>query len=59
MTEEEITRFALQLREAERVRAQIARDEAATHAGGIGDSIPVAILPAGELFFEPMTAAAA
>jgi hypothetical protein len=29
MTEEEITRFALMLREADRVRAMIAEDEAA------------------------------
>ncbi len=34
MTDEEITGFALQLREAERIRAQIAKDEAAGVDGG-------------------------
>ncbi len=43
MTEEEIARFALQLREAERVRAQIARDEAAR--AGSGEELPPAALP--------------
>ncbi len=34
MTEEEVTRFALQLREAERIRAMIASEEADfVHAG--------------------------
>ena len=34
MTEEEVTRFALQLREAERIRAMIASEEAdIVHAG--------------------------
>ena len=42
MTEEERTRLALVLREAERVRAQIANDETATRAEEDGDySIPV------------------
>jgi hypothetical protein len=42
MTEEERTRFALVLREAERVRAQIAKDESATRTEDGGDySIPV------------------
>jgi hypothetical protein len=43
VTEEEIARFALQLREAERVRAQIARDEAAQ--AGSGEEPPPAALP--------------
>jgi hypothetical protein len=34
MTEEEITRFALQLREAERIRAMIAQEEDASSNGG-------------------------
>ncbi len=42
MTDEEIARFALQLREAERVRAQIARDEAAR--AGSGEEPPPAAL---------------
>ncbi len=36
MTDEEAARFALQLREAERVRAQIAEDGGAARAGGAG-----------------------
>jgi hypothetical protein len=43
VTDEEITRFALQLREAERIRAQIARDEAAR--AGNGEDLPPAALP--------------
>ncbi len=39
MTEEEVTRFALQLREAERIRAQIAEDEAAAAANGGHESL--------------------
>jgi hypothetical protein len=34
MTDEEIARFALVLREAERLRAQIAKDEAAARMDG-------------------------
>jgi hypothetical protein len=37
MTSAEIARFALQLREAERIRAQIAEDEAAARTAGGGD----------------------
>ena len=44
MTDEEVARFALQLREAERVRAQIARDEAA-QAGSGEEPPPAAALP--------------
>ncbi len=40
MTDEELSRFALQLREAERVRARIAKDEAAAPADG-GDELPL------------------
>ncbi len=39
MTEEEVRRFALQLREAERLRAQIAEDEAAW--ADSGDELPL------------------
>jgi hypothetical protein len=38
MTQEELARFSLVLREADRVRAQIANDEAITRAGGDSDS---------------------
>ena len=34
MTDAEVTRFALQLREAERIRAMIASEEAALAPGG-------------------------
>jgi hypothetical protein len=34
MTDEELARFALVLREAERLRAQIAKDEAAARVDG-------------------------
>jgi hypothetical protein len=45
MTDEELRRFALQLREAERLRAQIAKDEAAARVGS-GDELPLpAALP--------------
>ena len=43
MTDEEVTRFALQLREAERVRVQIAEDEAAADVNDAQESpLPVA-----------------
>ena len=32
MTEEELTRFALVLREADRIRAQVSKDEADDHS---------------------------
>ncbi len=44
MTEEEVTRFALQLREAERIRAQIAEDEAAADVSG-GYDLPLLVSP--------------
>jgi hypothetical protein len=45
MTEEELARFALQLRETERIRAMIA-EEAAALANGRTDVIPIAAAPA-------------
>ena len=56
MTEEELSRFALVLREADRVRAQISRDEAARADADSGLRQPPA---AGEQSFEPAMVAAA
>ncbi len=39
MTEEELIRFALQLSEAERLREQIAMDEAAARVDATGDML--------------------
>ena len=44
MTEEEIYRFASVLRECERIRAMMARDEAAL-SNGEHDGIPIAAAP--------------
>jgi hypothetical protein len=44
MTDEEIGRFALVLKECERIRAMMARDEAAL-SDGERDGIPVAAAP--------------
>ena len=44
MTDEEIDRFALVLKECERIRALIARDEAAL-SNGDQDGIPIAAAP--------------
>ena len=44
MTDEEINRFALVLRECERIRATIAREDAALSDGG-HDGIPMAAAP--------------
>jgi len=44
MTDEEIKRFALVLKECERIRALIARDEAAL-SDGERDGIPIAAAP--------------
>ena len=44
MTDEEIDRFALVLRECERIRAMMARDEAAL-SDGERDGIPIASAP--------------
>ena len=46
MTDEEVTRFALQLSQAERIRAQIAEDEAAADVNGGHES---------QLFVAPPT----
>ena len=45
MTEEEIDRFALVLKECERIRALIAREEAALSSGEHDDGIPIAPAP--------------
>ena len=42
MTDEEIDRFALVLKECERIRALIAREEAALSNGEHDDGIPIA-----------------
>jgi hypothetical protein len=44
MTDEEIDRFALVLRECERIRAMMAREEAAL-SDGEHDGIPIAAAP--------------
>ena len=49
MTQEQLARFSLVLREADRVRAQIARDEAIARADDDSDSLQLAMVPAGEL----------
>ena len=45
MTDEEIKRFALILKECERIRALIARDEAALSDGEHDEGIPIAAAP--------------
>ena len=45
MTDEEIDRFALVLKECERIRALIAREEAALSNGEHDDGIPIAAAP--------------
>jgi hypothetical protein len=45
MTDEEIERFALVLKECERIRALIAREEAALSNGEHDDGIPIAAAP--------------
>ena len=42
MTDEELDRFALVLKECERIRALIAREEAALSSGEHDDGIPMA-----------------
>ena len=44
MTDEEVARFALVLGETERIRAQIAEDEAAARTAG-GDELPLPATP--------------
>ena len=48
MMQEELARFSLVLREADRVRAQIERDEAIARADAGGDSLQLAVVAAGE-----------
>jgi hypothetical protein len=45
MTEEEIDRFALVLKECERIRTLMARKEAAVSDGEHDDGIPIAAAP--------------
>jgi hypothetical protein len=45
MTDEEIERFALVLKECERIRALIAREEAASSNGEHDDGIPIVAAP--------------
>ena len=45
MTDEEIDRFALVLKECERIRALIVREEAALSNGEHDDGIPIATAP--------------
>ena len=45
MTEEEMDRFALVLKECERIRALMAREEAAVSNGEYDDGIPMAAAP--------------
>jgi hypothetical protein len=45
MTDEEIERFALVLKECERIRALIAGEEAALSDGEHDDGIPIAAAP--------------
>jgi hypothetical protein len=45
MTDEEIDRFALVLKECERIRALIAREEAALSNSEHDDGIPIAAAP--------------
>ena len=45
MTDEEINRFALVLKECERIRAMMARDEAALFKGERDEGIPIAAAP--------------
>ena len=45
MTEEEIDRFTLVLKECERIRALMAREEAAVSDGEHDDGIPIAAAP--------------
>jgi hypothetical protein len=58
MTDEEIDRFASVLRECERIRAMIARDEAAL-SDGEHDGIPIAAAPPAQRPALPTRATAA
>ncbi len=57
MTEEETARFALVLRECERIRAMIAEDEAARSSGGDA-GIPATPPPAVWMYPDPAVVAA-
>jgi hypothetical protein len=57
MTEEELTRFALVLREAARIRMQVSKDEAAARADGHSDLQPPSV--EGEQSSGPAVVAAA
>ena len=59
MTEEEVARFALELREAERIRALIACEEAALAHGGKDEPPGVAMSARREHSATPAMAAAA
>jgi hypothetical protein len=58
MTEEEVARFALQLREAERIRAWIA-EEALALANGGNDELLGKVVSEGEQSSVPVMSAAA
>ena len=59
MTDEEIARFALILSEADRIRAQIAEDEAAARTAG-GGELPLPAAPSAvEWISMPAAVAAA
>jgi hypothetical protein len=58
MTDKEIDRFASVLRECERIRAMMARDEAAL-SDGEHDGIPIAAAPPEQRQPMPMRATAA
>ncbi len=57
MTEEELTRFALVLRESDRTRMQVTKDEAAARADGQSDPRPPSV--EGEQSSGPAVVAAA
>ncbi len=57
MAEEELTRFALVLREADRIRMQVSKDEAAARADGHSDLQPPSV--EGEQSSGPAVVAAA
>ena len=58
MTEEEVARFALQLREAERIRTMIASEEAARERGGSDEQSGAAVPVEGHSSATVMTSAA-
>ena len=58
MTDEEVTRFALQLREAERIRAMIAQEEDAFSNGG-SEGMEIVAAPPEQEVAVPMVGIAA